>query len=48
MLADEYPEMGFRGPKALGGAAVSILLYVENVDSLFNQAVAAEQKYNDH
>jgi PhnB protein len=41
MLADEHPEMGFRGPQALGGAAVSILLYVEDVDSRFSQAVAA-------
>ncbi len=41
MLADEVPEMGFRGPKTLGGAAVSICLYVEDVDSLFQQAVDA-------
>src|SRR5262245_34619398 len=41
MLADEFPDMGYRGPKALGGSPVSILLYVEDVDALFNQAVAA-------
>ena len=41
MLADEYPDMGTRGPKALGGTPVSILLYVDNVDALFNQAVSA-------
>ena len=40
MLADEHPEMGYRSPQTLGGSPVSILLYVEDVDSLFNQAVA--------
>ena len=41
MLADEHPQMGYRGPQALGGTPVSILLYVENVDAMFQQAVAA-------
>jgi PhnB protein len=41
MLADEFPEMGFRGPRSLGGSPVSILLYVEDVDARFNQAIAA-------
>jgi PhnB protein len=41
MLADEFPEMGARSPQALGGSPVSILLYVEDVDARFNQAVAA-------
>jgi PhnB protein len=41
MLADEFPEMGFRGPQSLGGSAVSILLYVEDVDALTGQAIAA-------
>ena len=44
MLADEYPEMGYRSPQSLGGSPVSILLYVENVDALFDQAVAAGGK----
>ena len=44
MLADEFPEMGHRGPQSLGGAAVSILLYVENVDERFSQAIAAGAK----
>jgi len=41
MLADEFP--GFcNSPKSLGGSPVVINLYVkEDVDSLFNQAVAA-------
>jgi PhnB protein len=41
MLADEIPEMGYRGPQSLGGTAVSICLYVEDVDARFNRAVAA-------
>jgi len=44
MLADEFPEMGARSPQSLGGSAVSILLYVEDVDALFSQAVAAGAK----
>src|SRR5262245_19546672 len=44
MLADEHPQMGHRGPQALGGTPVSILLYVNNVDSLFPQAIAAGGK----
>jgi len=41
MLADEYADMGYKGPKALGGSAVSILIYVEEVDTVFNRAVDA-------
>lgn len=44
MLSDEFPEMGVRGPKALGGSPVSILLYVEDVDALAKQALAAGAK----
>jgi len=44
MLADEHPEMGYRGPQSLGGTPVSIALYVEDVDARFNQAVAAGAK----
>jgi len=39
MLADEVREMGYRSPRALGGSAVSLLLYVEDVDSVFNKAI---------
>ena len=44
MLADEAPDMGYRSPRSLGGAAVSTMLYVENVDDRFNRAVAAGAK----
>ena len=41
MLADEYPEMKYVSPQTLGGSPVSIMLYVEDVDSVYNQAIAA-------
>ena len=41
MLADEFPEMGFRSPKTLGGTPVNILVYVADVDALAAQAQAA-------
>jgi len=41
MLADEHPAMGYRGPRALGGSSVSILLYLEDVDAVFERAVKA-------
>lgn len=41
MLADEFPEMDHRGPLTLGNSPVSILLYVEDVDSTVERAVAA-------
>ena len=44
MLADEFPEMEHRGPLSLGSSPVSILLYVEDVDSTVDRAVAAGAK----
>jgi PhnB protein len=44
MLADEFPEMGYRSPQSIGGAGVSLVLYVTDVDARFNQAVAAGAK----
>jgi len=44
MLADEHPDMGFRSPQSLGGAAVSLMVYVENVDEVFRRAIAAGGK----
>ena len=40
-LADVCPEMGGHTPKSLGGSPVGIHLYVENVDAVFDRAVAA-------
>lgn len=41
MLADEFPEMGYRSPRTLGGSPVCLLLYVEDVDAVFAAAIAA-------
>ncbi len=41
MLADEVPDQGFVGPQTLGGAGVSLMLYVDEVDATFARAVAA-------
>lgn len=41
MLADEFPEMGFVSPKTLGGSPVGIMIYVDNVDTVFKQAIDA-------
>lgn len=44
MLADEHPQMGFRSPQTLGGAGVSLMIYVEDVDEVFPRAIAAGAK----
>jgi PhnB protein len=44
MLADEFPEMGYQSPRTLGGSPVSLMIYVEDVDSVFAQAIAAGGK----
>jgi PhnB protein len=44
MLADEHHEMGHRGPRTLGGTSVSILLYVPDVDTVFDRAIKAGAK----
>jgi PhnB protein len=41
MLADEMPEMGFKGPKAHGGTPVSLMIYVDDCDTIFKQAIDA-------
>jgi PhnB protein len=41
MLSDEHPEMGYTSPTTLGGTPVSIMIYVEDVDTIFKQAIAA-------
>lgn len=44
MLADEFPQMGFKSPETYGGTPAGILLYVTNVDEFFARAVAAGGK----
>ena len=38
---DEFPEWGVRSPVTLGGSPVTLHLYVEDVDALWERAVAA-------
>lgn len=44
MLLDEFPQWGSLGPKALKGSPVVLHLYVEDVDAVVAQAVAAGAK----
>jgi len=44
MMADEYPEMGFRGPQTLGGSPVTIHIYVDDIDAFAARAEAAGAK----
>jgi PhnB protein len=41
MLSDENPDEGYVGPQTLGGAGVSLMLYVEDVDATFARAITA-------
>ena len=41
MLSSEFPEMGAISPETLRGCASSLMIYVENVDARFEQAIAA-------
>jgi PhnB protein len=44
MLADEFPEMDARSPKTVGGTPVSMLVYVEDADGVFDRAIEAGAK----
>ena len=44
MLADEHPEMGARAPHAYGGSAVSLMVYVPDVDATVQTAIAGGAK----
>jgi PhnB protein len=44
MLNDEFPEMGGLSPLSTGGTGVTIHIYTENVDDLFNRAISAGAK----
>jgi PhnB protein len=44
MMADESPEMGARSPETIGGSPVGLMIYTEDVDAMFKQALAAGGK----
>ena len=41
MLADEFPDMGARGRRSVGGSPVTVHVYVEDVDTTFERAIDA-------
>jgi PhnB protein len=41
LLSDEFPHEGSRSPSSIGGSAVTLHIYTEDVDRVFNQAVSA-------
>jgi PhnB protein len=44
MLSDPFPQSSTKPPKELGGTSTSVMLYVEDVDEVFKQAVDAGAK----
>ncbi len=44
MLADEHPEMDARGPWSVGGTPVTLHVYVEDADRVFERAIEAGAK----
>ncbi len=44
MLSDEYPEMGARSPKSVGGTPVTISVHVEDVDIVHERTLSAGAK----
>lgn len=41
MLADVFADMGGQSPKSIGGTPVTMMVYVEDVDAVFDTAVSA-------
>ena len=41
MMADEFPDMGAVSPLTLGGTPMSLHIYTDDADKLFNQAIKA-------
>lgn len=41
MLSDEWPDMGYRSAKNIGSTPVSLMLYVDDVDTVYQRAIAA-------
>jgi PhnB protein len=44
MMADEFPDMGARGPESFGGSPVHLMFYVKDVDAVTDRAVTAGAK----
>jgi PhnB protein len=41
---DEHPELGLRSPKSSGTTSVSLLIFTEDCDAMFNAAISAGAK----
>jgi PhnB protein len=41
LLSDEFPQESSRSPSSIGGTAVTLHIYTEDVDRVFNQAISA-------
>ncbi|MFF2505869.1 VOC family protein [Streptomyces sp. NPDC058067] len=41
MLAEEFPEHDMRGPRSVGGTPVAVSIHVDDVDEVFDRALAA-------
>ncbi len=41
MLADEFPDMGAKGPKSIGGSPVSLVVYFKDADATFAKSLQA-------
>ena len=41
MLADACAEQGQKDPKTLGGSSLGLMIYVDDVDTIYPQAIAA-------
>lgn len=39
MLSDEHPQIGYKGPKSMGGTPVSLMIYVDDVDTIYKRAI---------
>jgi PhnB protein len=44
MMADEHPDMGYLSPLSLGKSPVGFMLYVEDADAVYAQAIPAGGK----
>lgn len=44
MLGEEMPKMNCKSPQSLGGAGISLYMYVNDADATFKSAVAAGAK----
>jgi PhnB protein len=44
MLADENPDIGWKSPQTFGGTPASMMIYCEDVDTVFKRAISAGGK----